>query len=263
MKEISIKLQGGLGNYMFQIACAYSYSLKNEKTFVLSLSDSITVHKNIESYRSNILSNLKFTQKQDFSKYKLYNEPNFFYESIPDFNENVFLVGYFQSEKYFKNYRNEILNIFSFPTNIIESVKNKYKPLLENKICSIHVRRGDFLKFPDNHPTQNMNYYMKAIKQMPKDSVFFIFSDDIEWCKQNFPDIPEKFHYIENQNDYEDLLLMSMCTNNITCNSSFSWWGAWLNQNPSKVVIAPTKWFGPAYAHFDTKDIYCDNWIKI
>ena len=143
-------------------------------------------------------------------------------------------------------------------------INDELKGLLENQnTCSIHVRRGDYLNSPNHHPTQNMNYYMKAIKKMPKDSVFLIFSDDINWCKQNFPDMPEKFKFIEGNKDYEDLYLMSACKNNIICNSTFSWWAAWLNSNESKVIMAPDTWFGPAYADWNTNDLYCEGWIKI
>ena len=98
---------------------------------------------------------------------------------------------------------------------------------------------------------------------MPKDSVFLIFSDDINWCKEFFPDIPEKFKFIDGNTDYEDLILMSLCKNNIICNSTFSWWAAWLNQNQDKKVIVPTNWFGKAYANNKTDDIFCENWIKL
>ena len=104
---------------------------------------------------------------------------------------------------------------------------------------------------------------MKAVKQMPKDSVFVIFSDDIPWCKANFPDIPEKFVFIEGNSDHEDLLLMSLCNNVIIANSTFSWFAAWLNNNANKKVIAPAKWFGDAYAHYDTTDLIPESWIKI
>jgi hypothetical protein len=101
---------------------------------------------------------------------------------------------------------------------------------------------------------------MKGVKKVGMDKKFLIFSDDIQWCKQNFPEM-KNFVYIEGQKDYEDFLLMSLCNHNIICNSSFSWWAAWINQNSNKIVIAPKKWFGPAYSHFDTKDLYCDGWI--
>jgi hypothetical protein len=104
---------------------------------------------------------------------------------------------------------------------------------------------------------------MKAIKKMPKDSVFLIFSDDIQWCKENFPDMPEKFRFIEGNKDYEDLYIMSHCKNNIIANSSFSWWGAWLNSNLEKTIIAPATWFGPTLQNNDTTDLYCEGWIKI
>jgi hypothetical protein len=190
------------------------------------------------------------------------NEAGYHYTEIPDYpNRNILLYGYFQSEKYFKDYEDEVRNLFmSYDVELSDEIKG----LLENEnTCSIHVRRGDYLNSPNHHPTQSMNYYMKAIKKMPKDSVFLVFSDDIEWCKQNFPDVPEKFKFIEGNKDYEDLYIMSHCKNNIICNSTFSWWGAWLNRNENKVVVAPGVWFGPALASHDTKDLYCENWIKI
>jgi 5'(3')-deoxyribonucleotidase len=100
------------------------------------------------------------------------------------------------------------------------------------------------------------------MKEMPKNSIFLIFSDDIEWCKENFPNISDKFIFIEGNKDYEDLYIMSKCKNNIISNSTFSWWGAWLNQNENKKVVAPLKWFGSSINH-NTKDLYCDGWIKI
>jgi len=259
--KASIKLQGGLGNMLFQIACTYSYSKKNNKELFLSKEKTLIVHNNIESYQDNILSKIIFS-KDNIKFDSNYTEPVFHYNEIPNLNGNVFLANYFQSEKYFKDQENEIRELFSFECKISDEIKE----LLETKnTCSIHVRRGDYLKSPSHHPTQNMNYYMKAIKQMPKDSVFLIFSDDIEWCKNNFPDLPEKFIFVGGNKDYEDLYIMSRCTNNIICNSTFSWWGAWLNKNDEKIVVAPSedKWFGPAYSNYNTKDLYCEGWIKI
>jgi hypothetical protein len=268
MNEVSIRLQGGLGNYMFQIACAHAYGLKHNKKTVLSTDDSMIVHKHITNYKENILKNVELIPSWNHTNFKMYNEIDFSYNEIPNIGGSVYLNGYFQSEKYFIEYKEEIKNLFSFPVNIFddvfETVFDKYKiNLSEDNTCSIHVRRGDYLKLPDHHPTQNMNYYMKAIKQMSKDTKFLIFSDDISWCKENFPDIPEKFIFIEGGQDFEDLLMMSLCKNNITCNSTFSWWAAWLNNNPDKIVIAPSVWFGSAYSDYDISDLYCDGWIKI
>ncbi len=270
MNEVSIQLQGGLGNYLFQISCVYAYCLKYKKEFFFTTEDSVLVHKSIDYYKSNILNRVNFLNAKKMSgKVTMYNEPTFNFTEIPQIEGNVYLRGYFQSELYFKEYENEIKQLFFQPTHVIDKVINNIAldsynvKINEDNTCSIHVRRGDYLNSPNHHPTQNMNYYMKAIKQMPKDSVFLIFSDDMAWCKENFPDIPEKFKFIEGTTDYEDILLMSLCKNNIITNSTFSWWGAWLNQNKEKIVIAPKTWFGSAYSNYSTKDLYCENWIQI
>lgn len=264
MSEITVKLAGGLGNYMFQIACAYAYGLKYNKKPIFTLDDSIVIHNNLNTYRENILRNIMFTNNKDIKEFNIFNENSFHYNEIPNFIGNLHLNGYFQSEKYFKEYSKEIKELFCYDIIEQENTKPIYKELSENSnTCSIHVRRGDYLKSPNHHPTQNMNYYMRAIKQMSKDTVFFIFSDDITWCKNNFPDLSEKFKFVDGNTDYEDLKIMSLCKHNIICNSTFSWWAAWLNENADKKVIAPSLWFGPAYESHNTKDLYCENWIKI
>jgi len=263
MDSITIKLMGGLGNYMFQIACAYAYGIKYDKNPVFTTDDSVIIHKHISNYKDNVLSNIEFVPNYKLENASNYQEPYFHFSEIPNTKNSIYLNGYFQSEKYFKDKEGDIRKIFTYPNSYVNAVKEKNKDLLAQNTCSIHVRRGDYLNSPNHHPTQNMNYYMKAIKQMPKDSLFLIFSDDIAWCKANFPDLPEKFVFIEGNADHEDLLLMSHCKNNIICNSTFSWWAAWLNSNPEKKVIAPSKWFGPAFENYNTDDLYCDGWIKI
>ena len=263
MEEVSVKLIGGLGNYLFQIAAALSYSKKYNKKLVLTTDDSIVIHKHIDIYKHNILNSVELIQNKDFGDFKMFNENGFNYKEIPEIPGNIYLNGYFQSEKYFKGYSEEIRKLFSYPQDYIDAIKEKYKYQLSENTCSIHVRRGDYLNLPNHHPVQNMNYYMKSIKQMPKDSMFLIFSDDISWCKQNFPDLPEKFKFIEGNNDHEDLLLQSLCKNNIIANSTFSWWAAWLNANVDKKIIIPKEWFGSANSHFNIDDLYCENWIKL
>ncbi len=261
--EVSIKLQGGMGNYIFQIANAYVYSLKYDKDVIVSTDDAIIIHKQLDVYKDNIFRNVNLVTQKNYNDFLIYNEPFFNYSEIPKMGGSVYLNGYFQSEQYFKGYEKEVKHFFSLPDNIINSVKEKYKNELEKNTCAVHVRRGDYLNLPNHHPAQSINYYMKAIKQMPEDSVFLIFSDDIPWCKESFPNIEDKFIFIEGNKDYEDLLLMSLCKNNIIANSSFSWWGAWLNGNSDKKVIAPSKWFGSANSNNNTVDLYCENWIVI
>ena len=263
MNEVSSILMGGLGNYMFQVAAAYAYGKKYGKISGFNCTESSGPHQNVTTYDENIFKGVDLYHIGNSKEQRRQlNEGGFNYQDLPDFpGRNVLLYGYFQSEKYFQDYANEIRELFmSYEIDLSDELKG----LLENQnTCSIHVRRGDYLKSPNHHPTQNMNYYMKAIKKMPKDSVFLVFSDDIQWCKDNFPDMPEKFRFIEGNKDYEDLYIMSKCKNNIICNSTFSWWAAWLNNNQDKVVVAPNLWFGPAYSNHNTEDLYCEGWIKI
>jgi len=147
---------------------------------------------------------------------------------------------------------------------VTEKIYDKHKELLDRgNVVAVHLRRGDYLNLPDHHPVMDLNYFMKAMKKFPKDSIFLVFSDDTDWCNANFPGIGEKFFIIEGQTDVEDFAMMTMCDHNCIANSSFSWWGAWLNDNPDKVVVAPNKWFGTAYANWNTDDLYCEDWIKI
>jgi hypothetical protein len=255
LKMVTSNLVGGLGNYLFQIAAAYSLGLDNGVNTIFDNKSSITVHKHLDSYKTNILRNLIYGTP--FIK-NHYNEQFFHYQKIP-YKENIKINGYYQSEKYFKHNRGSILDLFSINTPSERYMEEKYGDILKNKTCSIHVRRGDYLGLPNHHPVCSLGYYKEAMSQMVVDK-FLVFSDDIQWCKENFTG--DKFIFIEGNPDYIDLWLMSLCDNNIIANSSFSWWGAWLNQNPTKKVIAPNKWFGSATKH-NTKDLIPDTWIKI
>jgi hypothetical protein len=176
------------------------------------------------------------------------------------------LYGYFQTEKYFKNYREEILKTFTFKeeysvqatTFLFEKI---HSTSMYKDIVSLHVRRGDYTLYPNHHPVCSDDYYQSAIGKFDlENSVFLVFSDDIEWCKKKFEG--ENFIFSDTSNPYLDLAIMSLCDHHIIANSSFSWWGAWLNRSEDKKVIAPSRWFGPSLVN-DTSDIYCKNWIKI
>ena len=124
--KVSIILQGGIGNNLFQIACAYAYSLKYNKELVLVNEKIGIVHNSLDTYKNNILSKVNFVEKYDVSKFKVYNEPEFHYTEIPNI-ENAYLYGYFQSAKYWEGYEKEIRELFSFPEEIVNSIKEKYK----------------------------------------------------------------------------------------------------------------------------------------
>lgn len=258
---VTSRLAGGLGNYLFQIAAAQAYGLKHNKEAVFNSATAMQVHKNIDSYKGSILRNVKFDS--NFKVNNQLNEQGFHYTELPKVDKNVYLTGYFQSEKYFKDYEKEIRDLFSCPEDIKQDLRGKYFFNNEFETCSIHVRRGDYLQLQDTHPVQNMPYFMKALKKMPKDCNILVFSDDIQWCRDSFPSMGDRITFVSGQSDIEDLYLMSMCDHNIICNSTFSWWAAWLNKNPDKIVVAPKNWFGPVNAHLDTKDIYPESWIKI
>jgi len=252
---ISCFLQGGLGNYLFQIAAAVS--LSDDDDAVFSDTDISVIHKQLSAYKDNILRKIKFVNKS-LPKNNVYYEPHFQYKKI-NYSENVYLIGYFQSEKYFNI--KKIKELFEPTDEIKNYIITKYETQLKQNTCSIHVRRGDYLKLSAHHPVCDLEYYNKAIAMMPSDTKFLVFSDDIKWCKDNF--IGDRFEFIMEELDIIDLYLMSFCNNNIIANSTFSWWGAWLNNNKNKLVIAPSKWFGVAKGDINTNDIIPENWIKI
>ncbi len=248
---------GGLGNFMFQISAGYSKSIDMKQKFVVNPKKIQIVHRDIDKYISNVFE--KILIDPNFETNHFYHDPNFHFSPIPDFGVPTYLKGYFQSEKYFKHNKNKILKLFTCES-VINQLKEKYKHELNKSTCSIHVRRGDYLNLSDHHPVQNMDYYINAINEIGLDKTFFVLSDDISWCKDNF-NFLENVIYCENNEDYEDLYLMSLCSHNIIANSSFSWWGAWLNRNKNKKVIAPKKWFGSAKSNYITDDIYFENTI--
>lgn len=170
------------------------------------------------------------------------------------------LYGFFQSEKYFKHVEDEIRKQFVFKRENIESCERVFEDNFENPI-SLHIRRGDYIKLSDNHNVLNLDYYEESLSRFSKDREVIIFSDDTNWCKQQKIFDGSRFFISECKDPYIDLCLMSMCSDFIIANSSYSWWGAWL-ANRGK-VIAPSKWFGPANAHLNTKDLYLDSWEVI
>ncbi len=184
-----------------------------------------------------------------------WKEPNFTYDEIP-YQKDINLTGYFQSEKYFRDCGELIRHHYEPRIDIANKIRTKYADVLNNAV-SIHVRRGDYLLYPDKHPVCDMNYYNKAM-EIFDGATFIICSNDMEWCKNNFKG---KNIVFSDGDEVEDLFLQSFCQHNIIANSSFSWWGAWLNENKNKVVVAPKKWFGPNY--FSSRDLCPDEWIKI
>lgn len=184
----------------------------------------------------------------------IYQEPFFHYQEIP-YKPNLDIYGFFQSEKYFIDAEELVRYYFEPKQSIIETLKKRY-PVIWNEECvSIHVRRNDYLHYPDIHYPCSLQYYTDAIESLPKADKYIIFSDDIQWCKQTFVSEDNDIIFIENQTNYEDMFLMSYCKHHVTANSSFSWWGSWLNKSTSKKIVMPEKWFGERGPQ-DYQDIY-------
>ena len=177
------------------------------------------------------------------------------FNECPDF---VSLFGFFQSEKYFKHVREDLLSDFTFKEEYLEPCR-KMRKEVTNPIA-LHVRRTDYAQY-SHHPICDINYYKEALARFDSDREVIIFSDDPEWCLQEDLFDDDRFLVSENRDQYLDLCLMSLCSDFIIANSSFSWWGAWLSTNENKRVIAPSKWFGPPLDQVnDTKDLYCEGW---
>jgi hypothetical protein len=268
MSYISTNHRGGIGNVLFKLAASISTAIDNKVEYLFSNEfirdkDLAMVTKGFPDYRiyyPTMLRNVSFLDKLP-APYITYTEPNFHYDAIPYTGEtDLLLDGGFQSEKYFENNREKIIELFKIPNFLEEHIKKTLPSVSE--YVSLHVRRGDYVWQPQYYTLTTKEFYQKAVEELGKDRMYLIFSDDLEGCKELLDFIPNKVFY-ETGEDWMDFYIMSICGDNIIANSSFSWWAAYLNQNINKKVIAPINWFGPAYAHFDTKDLIPKNWIKI
>ena len=248
---ISCILQGGLGNQMFQISAAVALAIENNTNYSFDFDNCYTPNQGNPSsrYVENIFKNIP--RHYNVVSNQVHHETKFCYNKIP-FRENLILSGYFQSKKYFENYEDQIKNLFSF-----EDVTTPTSDLL----TSVHVRRGDYKEKSDYHRLLEINYYLSAIEYIGRGK-FIFFSDDMDWVKRNFES--ENFIFSNFDNELEDIYLMSKCKNNIIANSSFSWWGAFMNKNDDKIVIAPkhNHWFG-VRGPKDTQDLIPESWIQM
>jgi hypothetical protein len=261
MNIVSIRLQGGLGNQMFQIATAYAYGKRFNFKPKFNFESCVTVHQGFPSqkYLDNLFFRLESLPSNEGNFTHYFKEQNHSFTPIPQYNNNVFLDGYFQSEKYFKDFKTEVKNIFKLDKKHKIEINQFLKTTTnQNNLTAIHVRRGDYLKFPGIHDTCTLEYYIKAMDIIGGGD-FIVISDDMDWCKDNIKG--ENIHYSPFTDELQDLLLISSCKNKIIANSSFSWWASYLSEFDG-ITVAPKKWFGVSGPQ-EQSDIIPEEWIKI
>jgi len=250
---------GQLGNQLFQYAAAKGIATKIGSDFVIP--DHKEIFDDGIGNRYPILIHDAFNldgkrgmlQTQDYIQESTFHFEEKFFDISP--STNVSLWGFFQTEKYFKHIEDDIRRDLTFKFDIAFPCKELVISV-DNPI-SLHIRRGDFIVNAGNHPPLGLDYYEEALKEFDDDRNVIIFSDDTKWCKEQELFESDRFIVAEDNDQFHDMCLMSMCDDFIIANSTFSWWGAWLG-NRGK-VIAPKKWFGPNLNH-DTKDLYCPDW---
>lgn len=244
---VGCRTYGRMGNFLFQAAACIGYSIKHGVEFSLP---NITNDKFWNPLYLQHLVNSKWEQgREDI----LINEIGFPYHEI-EFKEDwkdkqVVLNGYWQTEKYFKEYRSEILYLFGYPYEKKE------------KTVGVHVRRGDYLHLTQKHPPVTKEWYENAMK-MFVGFKFNFFSDDIKWCIDNFSSRGD-CEFSSNATEEQDMIEGACCEHNIISASTFGWWQAWLNRNDGKKIVLPRLWFTPGWDGIDTSDIVPENWIRL
>jgi hypothetical protein len=251
---------GGLGNQMFQISKALSEGYENGIEVVFRPSSFIPMHGNQPTkYLDNIYRNLTF--KEIDENLERISEPSWsFNETNIFYYKSIEFYGYYQSSKNFKSQSKKIKDCFLPTQQFIDKIKHLYPKIFGENSVSIHVRRGDYIGISETLPVVDKTYIDECLNQIGRYSHIFIFSNDKEWCKENLN--YKNSTVVEGLDDYEELWAISLCNHNIMSNSSFSWWGSYLNINENKKIYCPSVWFGPK-GEKNYQDIYEDNWNKI
>ena len=286
---IIVKLKGGLGNQMFQYAAGLAAAYRRYQELridVIGYDDSRVINSDIPRkyglYAFNISGSIatpeevrkarnpydifskafRFFSQKILKKYYVGYDPDFFRKN------HKYIEGYFQSDKDFLNIKEKVAKEFTlkkeFESDIFLTEKHKIDG---TKSVSVHIRRGDYvddLKTNIYHGVCNLDYYKRSIKYLKEnfgEINIFVFSDDIAWVKENLAFENLQFVSRPDIKDYEELMLMSKCEHNIIANSSFSWWGAWLNENKNKIIIAPKEWFQKF--NINEKHIVPKSWIRL
>lgn len=297
---IFLKLQGGLGNQMFEYAFARALSIRTNDKICLDMSGltnlthnvysldhfNITNVETINNYhveknkklgykisnhfiwraynKGGLRKKFKIEKKMQivFNTFGIYSCTDGYVKTYKSLSKDKYVEGFFQSSKYFSKYIDIIKNELLVKDKILPQNKDILKEIKKSESICIHIRRGDYTVVT-NHLVCTIEYYKKAVELMKseiKNPRFFVFSDDINWVKENI-DFNCNVTYVEGNNpNYEELRLMYSCKHFIISNSSFSWWAQYLSKNKNKIVVAPSRWFNDKN---QICDIYEENWIKI
>ena len=282
---ITSQLAGGLGNQLFQYSAGRSLALQHNVNLRLLFNsnsqsehnnseNSHLSHFNIQALMINRIKPIEHILPDSFINLIKGGFPKTFRETQLRYDErfarlglNTRLKGYWQSERYFKKIEKKLRNDLKITTPPSNSNAQLLQKIASLPAVSVHIRRGDYVTNPEAnayHGTCDLNYYSRAMayvrNHMIEDPVIFVFSDDPFWAKENFNSPFETIYVDINSAStcYEDLRLMACCEHNIIANSSFSWWGAWLNQNSKKIVVAPNKWYSDPTAY--NPDILPEAW---
>jgi hypothetical protein len=246
---------GRLGNFMFECATAIAYALKHDLDFTVPLKTTN------EKWSPIYLKHLQYFGYNEFLPTINLWENGHGYQDI-EFkeewrNSNIIVEGYRQSEKYFKDYRTELLYLFDIPYKQVDG-------------CSIHARYGDYLTVKDNtgkykHVVVDEPYLKAAMKYITDNTgitKFKVFSDDIHLFQKRHGHLYD-FEYSTNTDEWSDMVEMSWFHSQINSSSTFSWWSAWLNKNPDKVIITQKEWFNGNWMDLNVSDIVPETWIKL
>jgi hypothetical protein len=288
------RIIGGLGNQMFQYAAGRALALSKSVELRLDLSafTGHTPHNGFELERvfnvsaqaasgadfrrvlgwratPTFLRALRRKQLSWLRGSKVVVEPSFnYWPSILDLPDDCYLQGFWQSEKYFLHHAPMIRADYTFKQPLESRNKELVRSINQCHAVSLHVRRGDYAVNSATLATHGLcssDYYHQAIRYIADrvtQPVFFVFSDDVPWVRDNIS-IEFPSHYVEHNRggqSYIDMRLMMLCDHHVIANSSFSWWGAWLNPKPEKIVVAPKKWFAIGN---NLMDLFPPGWVSL
>lgn len=284
---ITCKLSGGLGNQLFQIFTVLALSFKSKIPFIFLDTKQLGNGENGSTIRYTYWDTF-FQNLRPFlrTKQQIYGKANLIYEKTFEYDQNIIdylrnneiniLIGYFQSPLYFNNYKTNILKLLKIQEKkaSIKETLFKTMPFMSNMI-SLHFRIGDYSKFQDCHPILSIQYYIDALKYLSINAphttrvLYFCERQDFDLVFDKIYILRKEFRHLEficidfAFDDWVQMLIMSMCSYNIIANSTYSWWGAYLNENIDHIVCYPSKWFGPKLENKNTCDLFPLHWVKI